>query len=219
MEGILKCIDDNNNLHEKVKETIRDEVFHGVMVSNIAYMLTKELGESEEYCQQMALAGMVHDIGKIKLSKYLYANKDDTLVIEHMKYVRMHSTFSHNILKREHYPEHIVQSVYHHHENYDGTGYPDKLKGGDIPRGARILRVCDVFSALVSKRSYRDAFDEHTALELMIEEASNYDMEVFLAFMRLIHSDKYTGERMFRVARLPVQEKSVELFAKEAENL
>ena len=89
------------------------------------------------------------------------------------------------------YSQTILNAVYYHHENYDGTGYPDNLKGKDIPREARILRTCDVFAALVSDRPYRSAFDIETAIELMIEEIKNFDMEVFLAFQRFINSDEF----------------------------
>ncbi len=80
-----------------------------------------------------------------------------------------------------------MESILYHHENYDGSGYPENLSGENIPMGARILRVCDVFAALISDRSYRRAFDRETAVELMIDEVKNFDMEIFLAFMRIIH--------------------------------
>ena len=87
----------------------------------------------------------------------------------------------------------VLEAVYHHHENYDGTGYPDNLLEKDIPLGARILRTCDVFAALVSDRPYREAFDIDTAIELMIDEVKNFDMEVFLAFQRFINSEQFNS--------------------------
>ena len=83
----------------------------------------------------------------------------------------------------------ILKSILYHHENYDGTGYPANLSGEEIPLGARILRVCDTFSALVSNRPYRSAFDKDTAVELMIDEIKNFDVGVFLAFQRVIHQE------------------------------
>ena len=73
----------------------------------------------------------------------------------------------------------------------DGSGYPDNLRGEEIPYGARIIRVCDVFAALISDRPYRKSFDQDTALELMIEEVKNFDIKVFLAFQRVIHQKNY----------------------------
>ena len=81
----------------------------------------------------------------------------------------------------------MLESILYHHENYDGTGYPSNLSGKEIPLGARILRVCDVYAALSSDRPYRRAFDITTVIDLMIDEIKNFDMEVFLAFQRVIH--------------------------------
>ena len=93
------------------------------------------------------------------------------------------------ILKEKGYSDFVSESVLYHHENFDGSGYPDNLKEFEIPIGARILRVCDVFAALISDRPYRSAFDVDAAVELMIEEVKNFDMEVFLAFMRVVNSE------------------------------
>ena len=73
---------------------------------------------------------------------------------------------------------------------------PYRLEGRNIPMGARILRVSDVFCALTSDRPYRKAFDEETAVRLMIDEIKNYDMKVFLAFQRVIHRGAHKKVRM-----------------------
>ena len=164
------------------------EFRHGIAVSNLAYEVGREMGLDEKTCYELAIAGMVHDIGKIRLKGYILGRESDSLVIEEMKYVRMHSTLGYEDLKEEGiYSDFILESVLYHHENYDGTGYPSHLTGNEIPLGARILRVCDVYCALISDRVYRKAFDRRTAMELMIEEIKNFDLEVFLAFQRAIH--------------------------------
>ena len=94
------------------------------------------------------------------------------------------------ILKKEGYKETILLAVRHHHENYDGSGYPDNLSGEAIPLGARIIRVCDVYAALTSDRPYRQAFESQSAVQLMIEEIKDFDVKVFLAFQRMIHKNK-----------------------------
>lgn len=180
------------SLTEAMLEDLSDAIRHGILVSRLASELAKTLGEEEPFVQDIAVAGMLHDIGKLRLTEYLYGRKADTLVVEEMKYVRMHSAYSRDILTGLGYKEEIGQIVYHHHENYDGSGYPDNLKGRAIPWGARLLRTCDVFAALTSKRPYRDAFDVDTAMELMIDEVKNFDMRVFLAFQSLIFSNEFT---------------------------
>lgn len=186
-----QVFEDNSQMTKAVYEDLAYAINHGIVVSNLAYNVAEELGENALFCHEMATAGLLHDIGKLRLCKYLYGRSKDTLKIEEMKYVRMHSKFSYQILQKENYDPFILESIYHHHENYDGSGYPDNLKADDIPFGARILRVCDVFAALVSDRPYREAFDIDTAVELMIDEVKNFDMKVFLAFQRFINSDNF----------------------------
>jgi putative nucleotidyltransferase with HDIG domain len=175
------------------EEIINNDLYynlvHGMCVSNLAYHIAKELRLEEEKCYELAQAGMLHDIGKLRLSGYLYGRDENTLAIEEMKYIRMHSKFGYDILKEKKYSDFILESVLYHHENFDGSGYPDNLKGMDIPYGARILRVCDVFAALISDRPYRGALEVETAVELMIEEVKNFDMQIFLAFMRIINRE------------------------------
>lgn len=182
---------EEEEIEDIILEDMEYAVNHGIVVSNLAYLLSMELGLEEEYSYMMAMAGMLHDIGKLKLSKYLYGRKKDSLKIEEIKYVRMHSNFGFDVLKEKGYSEQILQSVYHHHENYDGSGYPDNLKGDSIPLGARILRNCDVYAALTSSRPYRTAFSTEVAMELMIDEVKNFDMKIFLAFQRVVNSDDF----------------------------
>ena len=152
------------------------ELRHGIAVSNLAYALSKELGLPHEQCYDLAIAGMLHDIGKLKLRSYINGQESNPMVIEE--------------LKDQRYSDFVLESILYHHENYDGSGYPSNLAGKEIPIGARILRVCDVFCALSQERSYRKAFDKHTVMELMIDEIKNFDLEVFLAFQRVVHASQ-----------------------------
>ena len=163
------------------------ELKHGIAVSNLAYAVAGELGLPHEQCYELAEAGLLHDIGKLKLRSYINGQEQDPLVIEELKYVRMHSSLGYEELKDQGYSDFILESILYHHENYDGSGYPSNKCGEEIPIGARILRVCDVYCALSSERPYRKAFDKKTVMELMIDEVKNFDMEVFLAFQRVVH--------------------------------
>lgn len=174
-----------------LKYTVDDQVVHALLVSKLAYLVGEELGLEEETCQALADAGILHDIGKETSGVWLYEEESHPLMVEEMKYVRMHSQLGYEILKEKGYSEFILQSILHHHENMDGSGYPDNLVGEEIPYGARIIRVCDVFAALISDRPYRKGFDKDTAIELMIEEIKNFDMKVFLAFQRVIHRENF----------------------------
>ncbi len=166
-----------------------DGLRHGVCVSNLTYLIAKKLGLSDEECYNLAVAGMVHDIGKLRLSSYLYGRNSNGMIIEEIQYMRKHSKLGYEILKKYSYNDAICEAVLYHHENYDGSGYPDNLKAEKIPLGARIMRVADAFIALISERPYREAYDFDSAISIMIEDVKEYDMQVFLAFMDVIHED------------------------------
>lgn len=180
----MNLLSNKKNLKIILKRNMMDVIAHGTSVSNIAYILATELGLEEEKCYEIAIAGVLHDIGKIKLSSYL--NGNDSLTFEETKYMRLHSKLSYDILKEKGFSDFILNTVLYHHENYDGSGYPDQLQGEDIPIGARILRVSDIFAALLSDRPYRGGFDVETAIQMMIEEVKNFDMHIFLAFQRVV---------------------------------
>lgn len=219
MENYFNRILENNSIPKQIRETVCSEMHHALEVSNMAVLISKELGKDEKFCDDIAVAGVLHDIGKLRVNRYVYSDEsDDTLVVEQMKYVRMHSAYSRDILRDENYPENIIEAVYHHHENYDGSGYPDGLKGTDIPEMSRILRTCDVFSALITNRSYRKAFDKKTAMAIMIDEVEDYDMEVFLAFQRVFHDDKFPEIRKLQDMASEIQMENLRVFEKEALN-
>ena len=178
-------------------DDLEEAIDHGILVSKLAFLLSKEMKMDENFCYSMAMAGMVHDIGKLKLGRYLYKQSGNTLTVEEMKYIRMHPAIGYEILKKYKYDDILLQAVYHHHENFDGSGYPDNLKEDSIPIGGRILRICDVYAALISDRRYRSAFNQETAIKLLIEEVKNFDMEIFLAFLRLVHSEKFSDVNEF----------------------
>ena len=177
-------------IEKAAMEDSEEAIDHGILVANLALRLAQELKFDEDFCNRVAEAGIVHDIGKLQISNYLYGRKEGVLRIEEIKYVRRHPTLGYEYLsEKEIGDEDFRNMILHHHENYDGSGYPDNIKGDMIPVGSRILRICDVYAALVSERPYRAAFDKENAMELMIDEVKNFDMSYFLAFMRVVHGD------------------------------
>lgn len=179
----------NSELIDYIVNDFKSGIKHGVLVANLTFALAKEYGMSDDEAYELKLAAMMHDIGKLKLSEYLYGRTNESLPEEEKKYMSMHSKISYDVLKKYDYSDNIMNIVLSHHECYDGSGYPDGLAGEDIPVGARILKVTDEFSALISDRPYRKAFDIDTAVSIMIDEVKNVDMKVFILFQRLIHED------------------------------
>ena len=184
-------MDINENEHlQYIFNDYKSGIEHGILVANLTYELAKRLKLDERECYELKIAGMMHDIGKLKLSEYLYGRNSGELSVEEMKYMRMHSKISFDVLKNYDYSDNIMKVVLWHHECYDGSGYPDNLKGTCIPLGARILKVADEFAALISDRPYRKAFDIDTAVNILIEEIKNLDMKVFIEFQRMIHEEE-----------------------------
>lgn len=179
----------NKELIDYVVNDFKSGIKHGVLVANLTYALAKEYGMSEAEAYELRVAAMVHDIGKLKLSEYLYGRTNEGLPEEEKKYMSMHSKISYDVLKKYDYSDNIMEVVLSHHECYDGSGYPNGLVGEDIPIGARILKVTDEFAALISDRPYRKAFDIDTAVSIMIDEVKNLDMKAFILFQRLIHEE------------------------------
>ena len=173
-----------------VDYNLTEELEHGIFVSCLVRDLARELNLDEPVVYRLTLAGLLHDIGKLRLANYLYGTEKivSPLVVEEMKYVRMHSMLSYDILAERGYDDPLIlESVRYHHENFDGSGYPANLKGDEIPLGARIIRVCDVFAALTTDRPYRKRFEADEAVRLMIDEIRHFDLKIFLAFDRVVH--------------------------------
>lgn len=181
-------------INEYLSEDLSAGLLHAMCVSDLAAKLARELGLTEDQIQEIALAGMVHDIGKLKISRYIYGRQEDTMRIEETQYIRRHAQLGEQILRKQGFSDNICNMVLYHHENYDGSGYPFNLRGEEIPLGARILRVCDVFAALIADRPYRKAFDINTAIRLLIDEVKNFDMRIFLAFQSVVHTQSTLEE-------------------------
>ena len=179
-----------NDTETSIRDSLGEALLHGMVVSNLAYMLARKMELSDKECHNLAIAGFLHDIGKLRLRSYVYEEKEAQLNIDELRYVRLHPTLGYAILKENGYAEEILSAVLYHHENIDGSGYPNNLKDDEIPLSARILRVCDAFGALIANRPVRGAFDIETAQKIMIEEVKFFDMKVFLAFQKLSQSEE-----------------------------
>lgn len=190
-EDFIKQILTRLNMTEIMEEDLDDNIDHAELVAELVKLLCTQLELPLDFQQQVVEAAYLHDIGKLRLSKNLYGRDKKALQIEETKYMRMHAKIGADMLKECGVSQEICNAVYHHHENFDGSGYPANLSEEKIPLEARILRVCDVFAALISDRPYRRAFDVDTAMELMIEDNKSFDMKIFLEFIKLFHSEEF----------------------------
>lgn len=137
---------------------------HSERVARIAVRLAEELGMPPQKRSDLYLAGLLHDIGKIGINDRVLL-KDGPLTPEEYRIIRAHVEIGVTILKDLKKLRHILPGVRHHHESLDGSGYPDRLSGEDIPLEARILAVADAYDAMSSDRPYRKRLTSTQVLE------------------------------------------------------
>jgi putative nucleotidyltransferase with HDIG domain len=137
---------------------------HADRVSRIAGAIARELGIAERDIEQIELAGLLHDIGKIGIEDRILM-KPARLDPDEQELMRRHPIYGASILEPSAALRPLVPIVLSHHENYDGSGYPQGLKGEDIPIGSRILIVADTYEAMTSDRIYRKAPGHERAME------------------------------------------------------
>ncbi|WP_283431392.1 HD-GYP domain-containing protein [Neorhodopirellula lusitana] len=127
---------------------------HSSRVAELAVQLARRMGLDNRTAESLQLAGILHDIGKIGIDDSVL-KKPGQLTNEEFDQIKQHPVLGYEILKDIRPFRHILPAVRHHHESWDGGGYPDGLSGDDIPRDAQILAVADAFDAMVSDRPYR----------------------------------------------------------------
>jgi putative nucleotidyltransferase with HDIG domain len=135
---------------------------HGDDVAKYAVILADALKLPQEQVQLIGVGANLHDIGKLVIREELL-NLPRKLEPEEMAQMERHTVLGWAIVEQAGYHEMIQQIVRHHHERWDGRGYPDGLKGDAIPIGAQIVGIADAYSALISKRPYRDGYSHNFA--------------------------------------------------------
>jgi len=165
-----------------------DQVTHGHIrrVQTRAVFLAKKMGVTEEQqIRAIEAAALLHDTGKLAVPEHIL-NKPGRLTFEEFEKMKLHASVGAEILSAIDFPYPVVPIVRHHHENWDGSGYPSGLAGIDIPIGARILAVVDCFDALTSDRPYRPRLSDKEALRILVERrGSMYDPLIVDTFMRV----------------------------------
>lgn len=185
-KAYIECIHALVNLAE-LKDPYTKK--HSIKVSNYAVLLAKQLKLAREEVETIKLAAILHDVGKLGIKEEVLL-KSGSLNGEEYEEVKKHSEIGTEIIKPFRFFNEVILIVRHHHEKYDGTGYPDGLKGKDIPLGSRILAIADCYDALTSKRAYRDAYSPGEAINIMKkEDGSKFDSQFLDIFMSCISSE------------------------------
>jgi putative two-component system response regulator len=167
----------------------RDPYTHGhcERLAEMSARMGERLGVPEEQIKALRRAGVVHDIGKVAVPDSILL-KPGPLTLDETKVMQKHPVVGERICAPLKTFRLVLPIIRHHHEKHDGTGYPDKLQGEEIPLTARILQLSDVYDALTTDRPYKVAFTPEVALDLMGEEAERgwWDRELFEAFREMI---------------------------------
>jgi len=159
---------------------------HSESVARYGSLIARVLGFTAEQLEGVRVAGILHDIGKLVLDSHLLSKTTD-LEPHEWEIIRQHPKVGATILKSAVLPWPVVPLVYYHHERYDGSGYPEGLRGEEIPLGARILAVADSFDAMNSDRSYRSRLPAERILRELREGSGRlFDPEVISAFFTLL---------------------------------
>jgi HD-GYP domain-containing protein (c-di-GMP phosphodiesterase class II) len=197
VEDTNRHLTEVNSLYISTIETLamaidaKDQITHGHIrrVQTYAVGLGKALGISDiGLLKAIEAAALLHDMGKLAIPEHIL-NKPGKLTDAEFEKMKLHAGIGADILSAIEFPYPVVPIVRHHHENWDGTGYPDKLSGTNIPIGARILAVVDCYDALTSDRPYRPSLSDEAAVEILKDRRGRmYDPFVVDTFIR-VHND------------------------------
>jgi len=197
LKGLLDELENAQNVLYSLASALdyNDPYTHGhsKRVSEFSVRLAAHIGLDEAGLDVIRNAGVLHDIGKIATDKGILHKPGALNAIEY-KHVKDHPVVGEQICMPLKFARPLLPIIRHHHEKYNGSGYPDGLAGEDIPLGARIMAIVDVYDALTSVRPYRSDIPPEVALEVMKAEAVKgyWDKGLLDAFCEVLRKDGYT---------------------------
>jgi len=162
---------------------------HSERLAKLAGACAERMGLSRDEAAAVRLGAILHDVGKIGIPDRIL-RQSMALTEDEMAWMRRHPQIGADIIGPVEGLHHVAPLIRHHHEKFDGTGYPKGLKGEDIPLGSRIISVADAFEAMVADRIYRPSLGLNKALEeIKTGRGSHFDPRVVDAFLDLIATD------------------------------
>ncbi|WP_059349930.1 HD-GYP domain-containing protein [Bacillus coahuilensis] len=134
----------------------------------------------------LSTSSILHDVGKLQIPAAILQKKG-RLTDEEFEVIKKHPVVGAEIAEKLNYSKDIISTIYHHHERYDGKGYPSQIAGENIPFLSRVITVCDTFDALTSNRSYRNALTPHQAKEIILENMGTQFDPSFEPYFRQVY--------------------------------
>jgi len=161
---------------------------HSVNVFILSIFLGRNLDLQRTDLQQLALAALLHDIGKVGIDESII-EKNGKLDESEFEKIQEHSRLSVEIASKNMIRiKRVLDAILYHHENRDGSGYPEGLKGDEIPLFAQIIGICDVFDALTTEKTYRRKYGSFDAIMLIHKEMTHhFDPKITKTFIQLLH--------------------------------
>jgi HD-GYP domain-containing protein (c-di-GMP phosphodiesterase class II) len=168
---------------------------HSRKVRNWVSVIGKKMGLDKREVRDIIIAATLHDIGKVGIPDSIL-NKPDKLSDIEFEKIKEHPLLGLDSIRHIKRLRNLVGIIKHHHEAYNGSGYPDKLKGEDIPLGSRVIAVVDSFDAMTSDRAYREASQTEKAVSILIDEKGRqFDPEVVDIFVELLQKGEIKEEQ------------------------
>ena len=162
---------------------------HSTRVAIYSAQIAREAGKPEEECEKIYFAALLHDVGKIGIPDAVI-NKPGRLTEEEFAQIKLHPVLGNQILSSIQESPYLSIGAHYHHERYDGRGYPEGLKGNDIPDIARVISVADSYDAMTSKRSYRDPIPQQKVREELVKGiGTQFDPQYAKIMVHLIDLD------------------------------
>jgi putative nucleotidyltransferase with HDIG domain len=170
----------------RLKQSDEYTYMHSVAVCGLMIALARQLGFSAEQVKEAGMAGLLHDVGKLAIPIDIL-NKPGKLSETEFDTMRGHpEAGTHMLLGSRHFSSQILDVCLHHHEKYDGSGYPHRLAGEQISLLARMGAICDVYDAITSDRPYKEGWCPAVSIQKMADWSGHFDKKIFNAFVKCV---------------------------------
>jgi diguanylate cyclase (GGDEF)-like protein/PAS domain S-box-containing protein len=177
--SILKALTEKNHYEKE----------HSIGVAKYVKLIGKEMNFSKDQLRELEMAGLLHDIGKISISDQILLKKEP-LTEQEFEMIKAHTEFGYQILRIADEYSNFAEYALSHHEKYDGSGYPSKLKGEEIPLFSRIISVADAYEAMTSSRPFRESFTKAYAKSELIKcSGTQFDPKIVKCFLKVLNKE------------------------------
>jgi putative two-component system response regulator len=176
-------------VHRLIDGRDPDLAEHHARSSDISIKLCQRIGCTPSEIKLIAIASAMHDLGKMSINEHIL-NKPARLTKTEFELIKQHSVIGGHLLEPLGLDVKVTRVVVHHHENFDGSGYPEALRGEDIPYLARIMRITDSYDALTADRPYHKGVSSQDAVTILLKDSRFYDPYLLESFCQLMQTGR-----------------------------